>query len=247
MAIDDHPLDALQHQLVMEGLASDPVARKVIKIFSVIKFGPPFDQIIGKINEKLGAESLAHIKIVLETCVDEVKRLDREFRAFKDATAADPERAAERTEIIKDLVVDAARKSENTRSKERVKRIGLILANAVVASRPDADEFEELMRVAMELADGDVALLRELVRIEGAMLSKQEYIPRYTAHQQWEFGKWGSNIDPELDSVFSKLESFGLVSRIPPPSNLNITADIQNRYVLLKKGLRFATFVRQSS
>jgi hypothetical protein len=47
--------------------------------------------------------------------------------------------------------------------------------------------------------------------------------------------------------VFSKLESYGLVARIPPPNNLNISADFQNRYVLLKKGARFATLIREAA
>ena len=52
-------------------------------------------------------------------------------------------------------------------------------------------------------------------------------------------------MDPELDSTFSKLESFGLVVRLAPPNNLNIMADFQNRYALLRKGLDFAGFVRR--
>jgi len=49
---------------------------------------------------------------------------------------------------------------------------------------------------------------------------------------------------PELDSVFSKLESYGLVTRIAPPNNQNILADYQNRYALLSKGGRFVALIR---
>ena len=51
-------------------------------------------------------------------------------------------------------------------------------------------------------------------------------------------------MDPELDSVFSKLESYGLVTRLAPPNNQNIMADIQNRYALLPKGLRFVDLIK---
>lgn len=64
-------------------------------------------------------------------------------------------------------------------------------------------------------------------------------------HQAWEGGFWKNNTDPSTDSVFGKLESYGLCSRIPPPNNLNIMADFQNRYALLQKGLRFVTLVQQ--
>ena len=127
-----------------------------------------------------------------------------------------------------------------------MKRIGLILANAVVESkRTEADEVEEMMRVAMELSDHDIEFLRELVRIEGLMLQAQDHIPRYDAHAKWEQGRWGDRIDPEIDSVFSKLESYGLVARLAPPNNLTLLADFQNRYVLLKKGLRFVILIRE--
>jgi hypothetical protein len=101
------------------------------------------------------------------------------------------------------------------------------------------------MRVAIELSDHDIEFLRELVRIEGFMLEAQDHISRYDAHTKWEQGRWGDRIDPEIDSVFSKLESYGLVARLAPPSNLNLTADFQNRYVLLKKGLRFFILIRE--
>lgn len=63
----------------------------------------------------------------------------------------------------------------------------------------------------------------------------------------WERGPWGNKIDPEIDSIFSKLESYGLVARIPPPNNLNISADFQNRYVLLKKGERFSKLIQEAA
>jgi hypothetical protein len=47
--------------------------------------------------------------------------------------------------------------------------------------------------------------------------------------------------------VFRKLESYGLTARIPPPNNLNIMDGFQNRYVLLKKGLRFVDFIPQKA
>jgi hypothetical protein len=149
--------------------------------------------------------------------------------------------------MFADLLVDAARKAEATRSRERVERLGLILAKAAVAPRiTDPDDFEEMMRVAMDLSDKDITPLQALVRVEGDLLRSQEYIPRYTAHTLWENGPWGDRVDSELDSIFSKLESYGLVSRIAPPNNLNIMADIPNRYVLLKKGLRFVESILRS-
>jgi hypothetical protein len=129
-----------------------------------------------------------------------------------------------------------------------VKRIGLILANGTIQPDPtNSDEIEEMMRIAMELSDNDIRYLGELVRIEGKQVVSQGGISRYSAHQTWEQGFWGTRLDNEFDSVFSKLESYGLVARIPPSNTLNIMADIQNRYVLLKKGLRFVELIQQTA
>ena len=176
----------------------------------------------------------------------EVRKHEGEIRQLRDTKTAEETQARE--EVSRELLLDAARKAESTRAKERVKRIGFILANAVVESQAtDADEVEEMMRVAMELSDRDIEFLRELMRIEGSMLQTQDHISRYDAHLRWEQGFWGTRIIPEIDSVFSKLESYGLVARIPPPNNLNIMADYQNRYVLLKKGVRFVTLTREAA
>ncbi len=101
------------------------------------------------------------------------------------------------------------------------------------------------MRVATALSDDEVRYLKELVRIEGSQVATQGRTTRYSAHETWERGFWGSGVNGEIDSVFSKLESFGLVARIPPPNNLNIMADFQNRYSLLPKGLRFTILAQE--
>jgi hypothetical protein len=159
--------------------------------------------------------------------------------------ASSPEQFRFREELAKELVIDAARKAEATRAQERVRRIGLILANGITEVKPiDADEIEEMMRIAMELSDQDLDFLRELIRIEGGALKTEDHIPRYDAHQRWQQGRWGDRVDSQIDSVFSKLESYGLVARIAPPNNMNIMTDYQNRYVLLKKGARFDVLIR---
>ena len=101
-----------------------------------------------------------------------------------------------------------------------------------------------MMRVAVDLSDCDIEFLRELVRVERSAVQAQGRLERYDAHTRWEQCSWENRVDPELDSVFSKLESYGLVSRIPPPNNLNIMADFQNRYMLFRKGLLFVNMIQ---
>jgi hypothetical protein len=141
------------------------------------------------------------------------------------------------------LLVDANRKARATRAKERVERLARILSNSAQdGPMTTPDDVEEMMSVAMELSDRDVAFLRNLVNAQGRMLDNHDRLTRHASYTTW---PWGEALNAELDSVFSKLESYGLVSRISPPNNLNILADFQNRYALLKKGLRFTTYIQK--
>jgi hypothetical protein len=247
MPADDHPFDALEHQLHMENLSVSPVAENLLVLASDLPVEWPFNKIVEWLRKgNLAADSQERIRLMLDTCKLEIRKHDEEMMKLRDSLDAEHRQARE--ELLPGLLLDAARKAESTRAKERVKRIGLILANAVTESTPtDADEIEEMMRVAVELSDRDIEFLRELLRVQGSNLQSKDHIPRFEAHQSWEQGWWRSSINPEIDSVFSKLESYGLVARIPPPNNLNISADFQNRYVLLKKGARFATLIREAA
>jgi len=246
MPADDLPFDALEQQLRMETLAVSPVTKIVLDSLSLMEFPWPFSKAVDVFKEHLEAGSRARILLMLETFKAELRKHDAEIRRLRDTKT--PEECQAYAALLIDLLMDAARKAETTRARQRVKRIGLILANAAAKLEPtDADETEEMMRVAMELSDNDIKFLRELISIEGTLLQTQDHIPRYDAHLKWEQGSWRDPIDSEVDSFFSKLESYGLVARLAPPNNLNIMADFQNRYVLLKKGLRFAALIRETA
>jgi|SRR6185312_10251079 len=244
MPIDDHPFDALDKQIQLEDLSVSPVSKSILKTLSTLPLTWPFDKILNLIQLEIVTDSQERVKIFIETCITEIRKHETDIGKLKQRLS-DLE-TQKRNEIVKDLLLDGARKAENTRSKERVKRIGLIFANTLIEQIPiDPDETEEMMRTAMDVSDNDLKFLRELIQIEGTLLGTKSHVPRYDAYNAWERGSWGTRIDSEIDSVFSKLESYGLVARIAPPNNVNILADYQNRYVLLQKGLRFAELIHQ--
>jgi len=182
---------------------------------------------------------------MLEVLAKQVGEHDDQLRKMREDAGKDEH--SSRKEALEGLLLDGARKAEATRSTERVRRIGLILANASATPRLDADDVEEMMRVAKELSDQDVACLGELVRIEGENLRRTGHMTRYHAHNIWEKGEWSKVGGDETESVFSKLESYGLVGRLPPPNNLNLLADFQYRFALLPKGLQFVDFIHERS
>ena len=76
----------------------------------------------------------------------------------------------ERENTARELLLDASRKGASTRSRERVRRIALILANGITETEPaDGDEVEEMMRVAMQLSDREVEFLHELILVQGSL------------------------------------------------------------------------------
>ncbi len=249
VAIDDFPPDALEKQFQMEDSSVSPVSRVLLKLLShlvpVVKsdLSAPYGEILNRfmvwLRERNSADSSVRIQLMVATLRDEMRKMDHSLRALTESLSSDQLDSRVRTAF--DLFLDGARKAEQTRSEDRVRRIAIILGNAAVSAQPiNADDVEEQMRVAMDVGDTDLKYLRELVRITGRTVADQGRITRGNAYQQWEHGFWGTRINPEIDSVFSKLESFGLVSRIPPPNNLNISADFQSRYALLPKGLSFS-------
>jgi hypothetical protein len=246
MPSDDHPFDALDRQLELEASSISPVTKYLLSFLS--RLPPlfwPFEKVVALLREAVSADSRERLKIMLETCMNQVRKCEDDILKVKQTLSA--EESKRRGNVSKNLLVDAARKAVNTRSIERVKRIGIILANGVTEPKqPDADEIEEMMRVAMDLGEDDVRYLRELVRIEGQQVRGNGRITRHSAHSMWENGFWGTRPDSELDSVFGKLESYGLVSHLAPPNNLNIMADIQNRYALLMKGVRFIDLIQEA-
>jgi hypothetical protein len=242
MPIDENPIDALKHQFEMEDLSKSPVTERLLKIASSLPLGP-YGKPVEWLKNYMSGQSAERNRLLLETIADEVKKHGEELERTKSVINANTERT--RPEVMLELLLDAARKAESTRAKERIKRIGLILFNAIAEPRvADADEVEEMMRVAMELSDRDIVYLKELIKIEGKLFEARDHIPRYDAHTLWINGFWGDRVIPEIDSVFSKLESYGLVGRIAAPNNMNIMADIQNRYVLLPKGARFVALIK---
>ncbi|MHB8411182.1 MAG: hypothetical protein ACYDDI_04460 [Candidatus Acidiferrales bacterium] len=239
MAITD-PFDALQKQFENEDRSSDPILGCLAQLASDLNLPWLADKALGSITGRLTKNRLERLGLMLDALVSEVRRHESSLQAM---LGAEEQR---RFDEWFGLVEDGLKKAEQTRAKDRVERIGVILANSLVhIPTPDVNDVEELMRIAVELSDRDVEFVNELVRIQGSIVERGGRIDRFSAWQSWEQGRWGSNPDGQLDSVFSKLESLGLVSRLAPPNNLNIMADIQNRFALLKKELDFVRFAQR--
>lgn len=243
MDIDD-PISALNKQLELEDLPNSDVSRSLLTVAKLLPLPWPLSAAVVALNEQIENDRYERLKIYIQTISDAIRvirdRADQSDRRLNELENS------QRTEQTCRLLVEGARRVGSTASNSRVVRIGIILARAVTEEKlPDEDEIEEMMRTAREMTELDVDYLNELVRIYGEIVKVNGRVDRYTAFQRWVNGRWGDRNNPEIDSVCSKLESFGLAASIPGNNTHNVMADIQNRYVLLPKGLRFAELIRK--
>lgn len=106
------------------------------------------------------------------------------------------------------LLFDADKKARATRAKTRIGRIAKILASSIrIEPTPPADQTEEMMRIATELTDDDVLVLKQLKEA----VYKYWHLPAHAVH---------TLMVPDLqtvapDSVLGicgKLQSLGLIA-----------------------------------
>ena len=132
------------------------------------------------------------------------------------------------------LLLDGLKKAENVRAKERIERIAMILAHAAVTGPfQSADCTEEMMRMAMDLDDRDVEILREVyeasiadrqIIVDGHPLESSD-VPRSSAA-----------------SVLAKLQSFGLI--IDEITDRWEITRSKTPFGILQKGRDFVTYIQ---
>ncbi|HEV2136461.1 MAG TPA: hypothetical protein VGR47_19715 [Terracidiphilus sp.] len=247
MAIDD-PIEALGKLLELENASNSDISRAMLTALELSPLPWPLSAAVSGLGTLIDNDRYDRLKIYVQTVATVMKALQKQYEQQHQQVnrRLDELEAAQRAASTLRLLTEGARRVSSTRSATRVERIGIILARGVMEEKtPDEDEIEEMMRTARELTELEIDYLRELVRIYGEVVKQKGRVDRYTAYQFWVKGRWGDRTNPEIDSACSKLESFGLVASIPGNNTLNVMADIQNRYVLLLKGLRFAELISE--
>lgn len=248
MAIDD-PQDAIDTQLQAEERAASPVHRHLVRALEVLPAGLLSHNLItaGLKNAVLlfvSREREARKKVFTDVLVDELRYVKDRLRDLTE------ESARFIREEFPALVIDALEKAERTRARDRIERIGRIVAHAAEAGpRDGADYVEEMSRTAMDLTQRDVALLRDMERTHPFRLFKNDdrYI-KGSAISVWDRLNWKERgySEQEVESICCKLQSFGLVSSLDLGNRRprGPTSSQQNGYELLQKGMDFVAYVR---
>ena len=90
----------------------------LVQLASLLPLGWPLDKAIGKLKERLAADSLDRIRLILETCMNEIRKHGETLRQLREAL--NEGEAEVRVNALKELLLDGARKAEDTRDRERV-------------------------------------------------------------------------------------------------------------------------------
>jgi hypothetical protein len=235
MNIDD-PMNAANAQIASDERQRSAVTEIIVDAVAAIEI--PGAGAVASFLDKRRAENrdllVRVIRDELHKLTERVGQLSERHKQFIQTDFAE-------------LVTDGLRKAENIRAKERIVRIGMILATAAQEGpRASPDETEELMRVAAALSDLDVAVLREIHQAQREYLknNQAERVDRETANEAWRDSppQIAGVSDGEIQSCCSKLQSFGLVARIE--RNDFKLGPNEIPYALLKRGAVFIEFIR---
>jgi hypothetical protein len=202
VAIDDPSSERALHQLEMENLhRAPPIVASLpaiaIKAFTAI-LNLDVTQVADLFTQFQATFEAKQSEYLLGCIVRHLKGLD--------------EKVAMLTEQQKinwlELTLDADRKARATRAKTRVERISRILCSSIrFEPIPPADQTEEMMRIATELADDEVVVLNE-VRVEQ---DRYEHLPATFDHTLSVPKITGMKPDLVL-SICGKLQSLGLIA-----------------------------------
>ncbi len=255
MPIDD-PMSALQAVNANDDRQRSPASRLVKPFLTIARLlvPPGIDVTLGGIQvagEWLSGREEENRQSLVDAIAEEMKYCESRIQQLI-STSEDHRRFM--ADEMPGLVLDALRRSEQTRSKERISRLGHILGRAAeFGPRDGADHVEEMMRVALELTGREVALLRELFRAHPLKFSRQQQ--RYihaSAASVWlgiQWHQFGFS-EQDVESICGKLQSFGLVGTLdvnrwgPQQAPL---AGQRNGYELLQKGKDLIEYIRSEA
>lgn len=249
MPVDD-PISALQTLNESDARQRSPIAARAKAFIDIIKlFLSPGDALTpGAMSAAVSwweRRSLENLDELVAVLASELQHRGTQIQTLIDSDQSHRE-FVERE--LPGLIWDALRRSQEIRAKDRLRRLATILAHAAGAGRECLADFtEEMFRIAMELDERDVLVLKEVVRCQAARI--QQHTGRVRPFDAYSVFPMITSalsahgfVEGEVDSICSKLESFGLVSRTE--RNVSLIADNPTPYALLKKGVDFLEYIK---
>jgi hypothetical protein len=240
VAIDD-PLRSLDAQIENEERASSSIQKYVNEI--VVLFPGLFGKVL---SWSVQQDRRAKQQLMIDVMKSEMRRHAVQIEELFSRSEAQRQFVQEEW---RPLIVDGLKRAEDTRARDRVRIIGLILSNVLPYDQPpSADYVEEMMRVATALDETDTEVLRQIVDKQAPLPPPSGALDENGANEAWLDcrPKVVGLSDAMLTSVCSKLESLGLVRAVKPRDTRYSLKTVGTPFTLLQKGKDFSTFATRS-
>jgi hypothetical protein len=197
---------------------------------------PQFAELSLDAIQENSKENLAYL---FECLVQDVERIDTRVEAFEQATN-------EERNAMNQLVSEAVARAFEAKSKDRVKRIARILANAFRAGPKQNYEMErELIDAATQIADRDAFILGVMMRHQGKMVKGAGLADVNVASDTWAEMRREHNEfrDHHIHVSCARLQSQGLIIRMDRKTTALDLAT--NAYSLTTFGVQFCEWCLQ--
>jgi hypothetical protein len=234
MPIDD-PTSALQSLNDSEDRQRSPISKYAKQFLRAVKLFCPGGELplaaVEAASEWVGRREEENRKELVDVIAQELQYRGNQIDILL-AESGEHRRFME--EEMPALLLDALRRAEQTRAKDRIRRLGHILVNAAeVGHENGADYVEDLMKVALELSHRDLLVLKEAsAEFDRQQRDNHSEAPTMIAARIWLAIPWPKLGVPseQAPSIGARLQSFGLASRIE-----GISGD-RNSYIVLQRG-----------
>ncbi len=241
MAIDD-PIAAAKAQIAAdERSLPSPLVQKIVLSITSLLPEIPGARIKERMESALGKREMENRDYFLQVLADELSTLQIRIRELDER----------QQKFVQDefpgLMLEGVRRAKETITRQRIRRLASILSNSVKIAPAVADDPIEMMRIAVELADEDIVVLKKMNDFQGEYMRDNNGRPNIN----WVNSSWRELENNEREifsqgeaiSICAKLQSFGLVTSMERiPTTLGLTSV---PYALLPKGIRFLVYIEQ--
>jgi hypothetical protein len=191
-----------------------------------------FPEFLNLCTGALETNTRENLSYLFESLVEDVRRMDIRIEDFENS------REAER-KGLNQLVSEAVVRASEAKSRERVRRIARILANALRSGPKENYERErEFIDAATQVAESDAAILGRIMKYQGEA-AKNGSPDMNLANETWQcMHKEDSRFrDPHIHVSCARLQALGLIIRM---DRRDTTLDLAtNAYLITRFGVEF--------
>jgi hypothetical protein len=142
-------------------------------------------------------------------------------------------------------MVEAVSKAQETGSKERIDRLGLVVVASILKGPSSSiDLADEMIRVSVEVSAQDVDVLATIYSVQAQGLIHLDFLPEQNlANSTWRQLQSSHSLfrSSAIHSICAKLQSLGLIAQVERiPTTLDLTSI---PYSVLRNGAEYLQLI----